>query len=659
LIPEVFLSPSEAVKKLRPANPFWIIAFFFLLALGVLFFRLPEKWTAGLAIGFFLSLTALHPLNGISFLLLVIPFFLGNPFKPYIYLLEIFIYGTLVSAFFHWRSRERQGPSPLLIPLGFWLLAAALSLPLDARELYYTLWASSGRDLFYQWLGGNPGYPVHFFRILFNLVSAVGLFYVTVHWLEKDCEPFLVKTIQALVCLAAFIAIVGLLFLFQWIPRGRSYLSLSLAGVHEGALSAFAFNRQFLAQYFLLCLPFAVFLIRRQAEHKKYAGVFLATGATFLLVAALAGSLQRSAVLVLFLQACFFLAILTWIVPGSKTKPRMLWLAPLGMAAGLFLLDWLVFDHRFVRRLQFVGTVQDIRPQLWRTAWAMFLASPFLGVGLGRYYALFPDFFPGLPEAWREFNVNRGNAHSIFIQPLAEQGILGFLCFLLLAGVILTIALKMLSRETEKERLWLGLSVTIALITWLTLGLFHHLAYDLRSLEIFFWIFSGFLLVLARRTAGSFRPGKKLTVGILLALTAALAYQLKLVTSYPMGEHFQVGFYHWEQEADGSRVRWMGQRAAAILPEGPGELILELRAPLPEVEQRPQQVHIQLDQRTYALTLADREWRRLALPLSAHGTHRHLISLETAYTFNPARSFGSRDSRNLGIQLKDFERPAL
>ena len=65
-------------------------------------------------------------------------------------------------------------------------------------------------------------------------------------------------------------------------------------------------------------------------------------------------------------------------------------------------------------------------------------------------------------------------------------------------------------------------------------------------------------------------------------MTAALAYQVKLIASYPMGEHFQVGFYHWEKQADGGRVRWMGQRAAAVLPEGPEELVLELRAPLPE-----------------------------------------------------------------------------
>jgi len=369
--------------------------------------------------------------------------------------------------------------------------------------------------------------------------------------------------------------------------------------------------------------------------------------------------MQRSAFLVLFLQIGFLFMGIAWLIRLPKSQIALLGLIPLLIAAGLFLLDWTVLDQRFIHRLHYLEQRENIRLQLWRATWEMFSSSPLLGIGLGRYYTFFPDFYPGPPEAWRQFNVNRGNAHSIYIQPLAEQGLLGFLSFLLLIGVILTIAFKMLKGETEKERLWLGLSITIALITWLTLGLFHHIAYDLRSLEIFFWIFSAFLLVLARRTRGSFRPGKKLTVGILIGLTAALAYQGKLIASYPMGEHFQVGFYHWENQADGNRVRWMGQRAAAILPEGPGELILELRAPLPEVEQRPQRVQIRIDRQTYALTLADREWRRLALPLSAHGTRRHLISLETAYTFNPARSFGSQDSRNLGIQLKDFERRPL
>ncbi|RPH88119.1 MAG: O-antigen ligase domain-containing protein, partial [Desulfobacteraceae bacterium] len=386
----------------------------------------------------------------------------------------------------------------------------------DARELYYTLWASSGRDLFYQWLSGNPGYPVHFFRSLFNLVSAVGLFYIALHWLEEDCEPFLTKTLQALVCLAALIAVVGFLFLFQWIPRGRSYLSLSLIGVHEGAISAFAFNRQFLAQYVLLCLPLAVYLVHRYAGRRKVTGLTLTSGGLALFILALGASMQRSAFLVLFLQIVFFLLGIAWFIRLPKSQIALLCLIPLLIAAGLFLFDWTLLDQRFIHRLHYLEQRENIRLHLWRTAWEMFSYSPFLGVGLGRYYALFPVFYPGLPEAWRQFNVNRGNAHSIYIQPLAEQGLLGFLCFLLLIGVIVTMAFKMLKGETEKERLWLGLSISITLITWLTLGLFHHIAYDLRSLEIFFWIFSAFLLVLARTTKDSFRPGEKMAVGIII-----------------------------------------------------------------------------------------------------------------------------------------------
>ncbi len=436
-------------------------------------------------------------------------------------------------------------------------------------------------------------------------------------------------------------------------------MSLSLVGVHEGAITAFAFNRQFLAQYLLLCLPFAVYLAQRYGRRRNYAALLLTSGSLALFILALGASMQRSAFLVLFLQIGFFFIGIAWFIRLPKSQIALLGLIPLLIAAGLFLLDWTVFDQRFIHRLQYLEQRENIRLQLWRTTWEMFSFSPLLGIGLGRYYTFFPVFYPGPPEAWRHFNVNRGNAHSIFIQPLAEQGLLGFLSFLLLIGVILTIAFKMLKGETEKERLWLGLSITIALITWLIFGLFHHIAYDLRSLEIFFWIFTAFLLVLARRTAGSFQPGKKMVVGLILALTAALVCQVKLITNYPMGEHFQVGFYHWEKQADGSRVRWMGQRAAAVLPAGTEELILELRAPLPGIEQRPQRVRIRLDERTYALTLTDREWRRLALPLTTPGTRQHLISLETAYTFNPARSLGSQDSRNLGIQLKDFERRPL
>ncbi len=123
----------------KPLPPWWLAAFFALLALGAYGISLAETVTIYLAIACFAAVTVLHPLNGVSFLLLVTPFFLGNPYKPYQFLLEIFIYGTLLAMVLR-RPWNRPGvPFPLKIPVLILLLSALVSLPLNSRELAYTL----------------------------------------------------------------------------------------------------------------------------------------------------------------------------------------------------------------------------------------------------------------------------------------------------------------------------------------------------------------------------------------------------------------------------------------------------------------------------------------------------------------------------------------
>jgi len=640
---------------LSPIPPFWIIAFWGFLALVVILFSLPEITTAWMVVIFFFLLVTLNPLNGISFLLLAIPFFLGNPFKPYIFLLEIFIYGTGLAALFHGLLRRKAGAFPLLGPLLLVLLAAGLSLPLNGKELYYTLWALPLRDLFFQWLSGNPGYPVHFLRVLFNLWSAAGLFYVVVHWLKEDSvETFLIRNLQAMVGLAALIVLAGLLFLFRWIPPGRSYLSLSLVGTHEQAITAFAFNRQYLAQYLLLCLPLAYFSFQRSQREGDLPRLFLSLGTITLILFALAASIQRSAYLVFIFQIGVWLILYGAFFKVAPSKFLFFLLFPILAAAGLVISDWVFLDQRFMRRLTYLSQIGDIRTPLWSAAWSMFVYSPFLGVGLGSFYNFFPDFYPGSPGQWQSFNAVRGNAHSMAIQLIAEQGIIGLFAFLSLIGAISVIAFRTLQREQDTEKKWLVLSISAALTTWLILGIFHHIVYDLRALEIYFWIFSAFLLVLAGKRPFAFLPGKKLAIGIIIGLTAALAYQGKLIAAYPIGDRFQVGFYHWEKQADGSRNRWMGRRAVIHLPTEPGKLIVELSAPLPGLDKNPQAVRITWGKEVYHLILRDRDWKRLALPVNDTALSHQLLILETRHTFNPARSFGSRDNRNLGLQLRDF-----
>jgi O-antigen ligase len=638
----------------KPVPPLWLVGFFAALAMGAYGIPLPETWAIGIAIGCFVVVAALHPLNGVSFLLLVIPFFLGNSTKPYIFLLEIFIYGTLLSMIIRRPWLKKGAAFPLKIPVLLFLLSAVLSLPVNARELYYTLWTLPPRDLFFQWLIGNPGAPVHGLRVLTNVLSAAALCAFTFRALEEPAEDFIIRNIKAMVLMAALMAIVGFLFFFQWLPRGRSYASLSLAGVHEGAITAFAFNRQFLAQYLLLCLPLAFFLGLRSLADRNTPWLVLIAGSIALSIFGLAASMQRSVYIVLALQVGFLLVGYGWLVRINKKWLILCSLAPFLIVGGLLILDWTFLNQRFIHRLQYLERIKDIRPALWSTAWAMFTFSPWLGIGLGKFYYFFPDFFPGPPGAWQQFNANRGNAHSLVVQLLAEQGLFGCLAFIFLVAVLLALACRGLIRETRPGLKSLRFALITAVCTWLVLGLFHHIAYDLRSLEIFFWIFSAFLLALAPGLSRPFRPGAKTLLLFLALPAAAFGYQLTLIKAYPIQENFQIGFYHWEKDPEGGPVRWMGGRAAAYLETKKGDLLIECRASLPEVDKKPQEVRLKINGWEQRFTLRDRSWKRLLIRVPEPRGRHLLLLLETGYTFNPARAFGSPDHRDLGLQLHEF-----
>jgi O-antigen ligase len=640
---------------MKPLSPFWTVVFFILLALFAFFGRLPETGAIWITVFFFTVLVTLHPLNGVSFLLLTIPFFLGNPYKPYMFLQEFFLYGTGLSLAIRRPWRKEGTAFPLTVPLALFLLSACLSLPLDTRELFYSLWALPFREISSQWLSGNPGSAVHSLRVLGNLLSAAGLSLLLFQTLNRDFEPFLIRLIQAQALVTALISLTGFFLLWEWLPRGRTYASLSLVGLHEGAITGFAFNRQFLAQYLLLCLPLTIHLGLRSLTDRHVPRLLLAAGSLLLSLLALAASMQRSVYIVLALQAGF-LAGAYGILYQLKKKNWILSLgSPLVLVAGLILLDWLFFNQNFLHRLQKLEQIRDIRPALWSTAWAMFTYAPWLGIGPGRYYYFFSDFFPGPSGAWQQFNANRGNAHSIYLQMLAEQGLFGLLLFGVLVGALLTLAFKGLARETRPEQKSQLLAVTAVVTTWLVLGIFHHIVYDLRSLEIFFWILCAFLLAMSRGLSLPLRPGRKTLIGVLVLLAAAFGCQIKLVKNYPPKENFQAGFYPWETGADGRRSRWMGSRAAVALEARAGTLLIECRAPLPDIEKNPQQVRLTVDDRTFRFPLLDAGWKEMRIPFSEPGTRFVILRLETTYTFNPAKAGAGRDTRDLGLQLREFQ----
>lgn len=159
------------------------------------------------------------------------------------------------------------------------------------------------------------------------------------------------------------------------------------------------------------------------------------------------------------------------IVPFVFLRGWRLWLAgPLVAVAFLVTAPTLV-QERFAT-LTSSGATLSTREDIWRVALNIWERHPILGVGLGN----FPDAYSDAPVAGKQFLPSTiyeppPHAHDIFLQLLAEQGILGFLAFL----AILVVAVRTVLRLRAGPERWirvLGCGLLAALIALLAQDLF-------------------------------------------------------------------------------------------------------------------------------------------------------------------------------------------
>jgi len=110
----------------------------------------------------------------------------------------------------------------------------------------------------------------------------------------------------------------------------------------------------------------------------------------------------------------------------------------------------------------------------WQAALNMASANPFLGVGFGNYEAAYPQY---RILNWRE---PLGHAHNYYLNVLAETGIIGFVCYIMLwFGVIWT------TWRIQKHPDSLARSVSVGLLgTWVYL-LLHSLTDNLYVNNLF------------------------------------------------------------------------------------------------------------------------------------------------------------------------------
>jgi len=107
----------------------------------------------------------------------------------------------------------------------------------------------------------------------------------------------------------------------------------------------------------------------------------------------------------------------------------------------------------------------------WYCAIEMFKEKPVTGWGPGTYQFQYAPFQLKRMRTIISTNFgNIGNAHSEYLGPLAEQGILGMLTFIWLAATILITGFRVYKKAQSKEVKMLGLTISLGFITYFLHG---------------------------------------------------------------------------------------------------------------------------------------------------------------------------------------------
>jgi O-antigen ligase len=132
----------------------------------------------------------------------------------------------------------------------------------------------------------------------------------------------------------------------------------------------------------------------------------------------------------------------------------------------------------------------------WSCAWRMFLDRPITGFGPGTYMFKYAPY----QRSWERTEVstdagNKGNAHSEYLGPLAEQGILGILLFVAVIIATTATAVRIINKSINKKTRILALSLYLALFTYYLHGFINDFL-DMDKVTAIFWGFTAAIVAL-------------------------------------------------------------------------------------------------------------------------------------------------------------------
>ena len=171
-------------------------------------------------------------------------------------------------------------------------------------------------------------------------------------------------------------------------------------------------NPNILAGYLdiIICLAFGLFIKAGTKQKRIVLGVLLAAGA-----ACLAMTYARG--------ACLVIAVI-FVVYGMLKDWRVL-AACVGVAVLLLVADPVLYE-RLTSVFTKVDTSSEMRLAFWESTVAMIQDHPFLGIGWGAYWMVYPEYDFYLQGA----DIRIVHAHNMYLNYAAEIGVPGMLAFM-------------------------------------------------------------------------------------------------------------------------------------------------------------------------------------------------------------------------------------
>ena len=339
-----------------------------------------------------------------------------------------------------WVIRRRQGKSAIEWISGSTLKKGVVAL-VGVAALSLTL-------------SGVPA-AIEAYRSLVRLFSYVAVFYAIAGWVEDRRRVAAIIKIM----LASTIGVAAFGF-YQVYEKSYTDLYFHLYPLQEstlepwsGRITSLLFHFNSLAGYLNLVLPFAIAcMVLAKSRSVQFLGMACqSAGLAALYFTASRGGLIAYAGMLLI--AFFFL------VPRRAALSKIL--ISLLLAAVLVLS---LQESGALGRVQEVDDFTQVtRLALWTSAGLMFLGHPVLGVGFGNYRALYNDYLPGVRP-------DELDSHNLYLQFLAETGIIGFLIFCIVMIAFARLAVR-LARQADAFYRIVGIGVGGALAATLIHGM--------------------------------------------------------------------------------------------------------------------------------------------------------------------------------------------